>query len=303
MQTDSVLLIGFGGPTAPDQIRPFLRNVVRGRNVPDVRLEEVAHHYEAIGGCSPYNALTFGQADALRAQLGRDGLHLPVYVGMRNSEPYLADTIRRMKEEGRQRAAGVVLAPHRSQTSWERYQLDVQRAREASGGGPEVEYLPPWHTHPLFVAAMAARVEEATGYSSVAWPGDAHLVFTAHSIPVKMAESSHYREVIAASAAAIAGHLGAEQWEVVYQSASGDGLVPWLSPDVNEVIRRRDRGAVVILCPVGFLCDHVEVVYDLDVEARATAEQAGVRLTRCRTVGSHPLFIRMLAGLIRPQAV
>jgi len=299
---DSVLLIGFGGPTKQEEIRLFLANVVRGRSVPPERLEEVAQHYEAIGGRSPYNELTFRQAEALGARLAADGMPLPVYAGMRNWPPLLADTMRQMNAEGRRRAVGVILAPHRSPTSWERYQRDVEEAREANGGaGPAVTYLPPWHTHPLFVGAQAARVEEAAGYSPVAWPADVPLVFTAHSIPVRMAEGCRYREEIEESAAAVAGHLGAQRWSVAWQSASGDGSVRWLGPDVNEVIRDVAAGGAreLVLAPVGFLCDHVEVLYDLDVEARRTAAEAGIRLTRCGTVGDHPLFVRMLSELVQ----
>lgn len=302
---DSVLLIGFGGPTAPHEIRPFLENVVRGRSVPPERLEEVAHHYEAIGGRSPYNDWTNLQAEALRAHLELDGLPLPVYVGMRNWPPLLTTTVQQMNDAGRRRAAGIILAPHRSSTSWERYQLDVQRAIEQNGGvGPQVEYLFPWHTHPLFVAAMADRVRETAGHRDGQWPEVVPLVFTAHSIPVSMASASQYAEEIAESGAAIAAALGVPRWSVAYQSASGDGRVPWLGPDVTDVIRALAAEGVteVVLCPVGFLCDHVEVLYDLDVEARQAAEEAGVRLARAGTVGDHPHFIRMLSEAVQELA-
>jgi protoporphyrin/coproporphyrin ferrochelatase len=301
---DSVLVIGFGGPTAPHEIRPFLENVVRGRNVPPERLEEVAHHYEEIGGRSPYNDWTFRQADALRAVLEADGLPLPVYVGMRNWAPLLSRTIQQMNQEGRRDAAGVILAPHRSSTSWERYQLDVQRAIEHNGGvGPEIVYLTPWHTHPLFVQAMADRIRESSGRRGD-WPASVPLVFTAHSIPESMASASRYAEEIGESSAAIAAELQVPRWSVAYQSASGDGRVPWLGPDVNDVIRSlREEGVEeVVLCPVGFLCDHVEVLYDLDVEARETAAEVGVRVYRAGTVGDHPQFIRMLADAVREIA-
>jgi ferrochelatase len=302
---DSVLLIGFGGPTKPDEIRPFLSSVVRGRNVPPERLEVVAHHYEAIGGSSPYNELTFRQAASLQDRLSEDGMPVPVYVGMRNWPPLLAETLREMAAAGRRRAVGVILAAHRSPTSWERYQRDVEEAQEATGEtAPAFTYLPPWHAHPLFAAAQAARIEEATGYSPVAWPAAVPLLFTAHSIPVRMAEGCRYREEVEESAAAVAGQLGAPRWSVAWQSASGDGRVPWLGPDVNDVIRQLAAQGVreVVLAPVGFLCDHVEVLYDLDVEARQTVDDCDLRLARCGTVGDHPLFIRMLAQLVRGAA-
>src|SRR5947207_518873 len=192
MRADAVLMIGFGGPTQRDEIRPFLQNVVRGRNVPPERLEEVAHHYEVIGGRSPYNEWTFRQARALESCLAATGKPLPVYVGMRNWQPLLRDTIAQMNRDGISSAVGAIMAPHRSPTSWDRYQLDVQRAREDNGGGPEVTYLEPWYQHPLFLEAMAERIEEISGHARGAWPEAVPLVFTTHSIPVSMAQTSRY---------------------------------------------------------------------------------------------------------------
>jgi ferrochelatase len=272
--------------------------------MPSERLEEVAHHYEAIGGRSPYNEITFRQADRLKAQLASSGWPVPVYVGMRNWEPFLKETISRMNHEGARHAVGVIMAPHRSPTSWERYQLDVQRACDENNGGPQVEYPDPWHQHPLFLEAMAQRVEEASGFRRGEWPGDVPLVFTTHSIPVSMAESCRYVEETTESSAGIAAILGANNWSVAYQSRSGDARTPWLEPDVNDVIRQAAGQGVrgIVLAPVGFLCDHVEVLYDLDVEARETAAAAGIMLHRAGTVGVHPLFIRMLTELVRAKA-
>lgn len=301
MTPDAVLLIGFGGPTRPDEICPFLQNVVRGRRVPPERLEEVAHHYEAIGGRSPFNELTFRQAEALRRALAERGRALPVYVGMRNWSPYLADALAEMRRDGVRQAVGVVLAPHRTAASWEQYHQNVAEAREQVGeGAAAVEYLGPWHTHPEFMEAMAARVEEATGYTRGAWPAAVPLRFTAHSVPAEMGNASGYPQQLAESAAGIAALLGAERWGLAYQSRSGDPRQPWLEPDVNDVIRADAAAGVreLVLVPAGFICDHVEVLYDLDVEARATAAEAGIRLHRAGTVGDHPRFIAMLAELI-----
>lgn len=301
MRFDSALMIGFGGPESASEIRPFLQNVVRGRNVPRERLEEVARHYEAIGGRSLYNELTFRQAQALEARLKVNGQPLPVYVGMRNWDPYLKDTISRMNAAGSQHAIGLIMAPHRSPASWDRYQLDVQRACEENGAGLEVAYLGPWHRHPLFLEAVAQRIEEASGHRRGAWPAGASLVFTAHSIPVSMARTSRYVEEIAESSAGIAALLGVGGWSVTYQSRSGDGGMPWLEPDVNEVIREQAAWGVkeLVLAPIGFLCDHVEVLFDLDVEARQTARDAGLTLHRAGTVGDHPCFIEMLTEMVR----
>ncbi len=304
MSFDAVLVIGFGGPTKPEEIRPFLQNVVRGRNVPPERLEEVAHHYEAIGSYSPYNELTFRQSDALQRRLREIGQPLPVYVGMRNWDPYLKDTVARMNRDGARRAVGVIMAPHRSQTSWERYQLDVQRAVEENGGGPVVVYIGSWYNDPLFLEAQAARIEEKSGYRRGAWPADVPLIFVTHSIPVSMAQSSPYVEETIASSAGVAALLGASDWSLAYQSRSGDGRTPWLEPDINDVVREAAaRGArELVVAPIGFLCDHVEVLFDLDEEAQETAAAVAIRLHRAGTVGDHPRFIELLAGRVQ-QAV
>jgi ferrochelatase len=342
MPADAVLLIGFGGPNAEGEIRPYLQNVVRGRRVPPERLEEVAHHYEELGGRSPYNALTLRQAEALHQALAARGRPLPVYVGMRNWAPYLSEALAAMRDAGVRRAVGVVLAPHRTFASWEQYQQNVEDARAEIGaaGTPAIDYLGPWHTEPGFLEAQAARIEESTGYRRAtpprrndgacggthcdgatpprrndgacggthcdrgAWPPGVPLLFTAHSVPVEMADASSYVAQIGESAAGIAGLMGAERFRVVYQSRSGDPRQPWLEPDVNDALREEAAGgaAEVVLVPVGFLCDHVEVLYDLDVEAKQTAAEVGLRLHRAGTVGDHPRFIAMLAVKILERA-
>lgn len=305
MNADSILIVGFGGPTRPDEIRPFLRNVVRGRSVPDERLEEVAHHYEVIGGSSPYNELTFRQAEAVAERLATLGTPLPVYVGMRNWHPFLTETVARMNQEGARRAVGVILAPHRSQTSWERYQMDVRQASEASGSGPTVSYLEPWYADSRFLDAQAQRIEASSGRQRGAWPADVPVVFVAHSIPLGMAQTSPYTRELAESAAGVAAILGTDNWSVAYQSRSGDGRTPWLEPDINDVIcDAAERGVrEIAVAPIGFLCDHVEVLFDLDVEARETAGEVGVTMHRAGTVGDHPLFIDMLADLVQRKAL
>jgi ferrochelatase len=295
---DSVLFVGFGAPRDTRYIMPFLRLVVRGRNVPRERLEEVAHHYEAMGG-SPYNELTFRQAVALKRKLRDEyGVRLPVYAGMRNWHPFMHRVIRCMNKAGRRRAVGVILAAHRTGTSLERYKLDVSRAIEMNRGeGPSVQYLEPWFDDPLFLEANAARIEEATGFRRGEWPAGVPLVFTAHSIPVRMAEASPYVEDLLTSCRGVAALLGAPEWSLAYQSRSGDGRVPWLEPDISDVLRElAGRGArEVVVQPIGFLHDHVEVLFDLDVEARETADALGLRMHRAATVGDHPAFIVMLA--------
>jgi len=295
---DSVLFVGFGAPRDPRQVMPFLRLVVRGRNIPRERLEAVAHHYEAIGG-SPYNELTLRQVVALKRKLRDEfGLPLPVYVGMRNWHPFMHRVIRCMNKAGRRRAVGVILAAHRSNTSLQRYMLDVTRAIEMNRGiGPEVVYLEPWFDDPLFLEANAARIEEASGYRRGEWPAGVPIVFTAHSIPTRMAEGSPYVEDLLTSCRGVAEILGVPEWSLAYQSRSGDGRVPWLEPDVGDVLRDLAARGVreVVVQPIGFLHDHVEVLFDLDVEAAETARELGMTMHRAGTVGDHPAFIEMLA--------
>jgi len=298
---DSVLLIGFGGPTRADEIMPFLRNVVRGRNIPNERLAEVAHHYEALGGRSPYNDLAFEQARALEAALAAAGAPLSVCVGMRNWHPFLAETLAEMAARGLRRAVGVILAAHRSPTSDQRYQLDVTRAREEVGdAAPEVEYVRPWFDDPLFVEANAARLREALPGRDP-WPADVPVVFTAHSIPVSMAQGSTYEADLTATCAAVAEALSLPRWELAYQSRSGDPRTPWLAPDIAETLRRlaADGGREVVVQPIGFLSDHAEVLWDLDHEAAQVARDLSMTFHRAGTVNSHPAFIRLLAERVR----
>jgi ferrochelatase len=299
---DAVLLIAFGGPEAPEDIRPFLANVTRGRPIPPARLEEVAHHYERIGGRSPLNELTFRQADLLRAALRAGGLPLPVYVGMRNWRPYLHETVAAMAGDGCRRALGLILSAHRTEASWDRYQANVAEARVPLGPrAPDVRYAPPWFDRSGFLEAMAERIRDAFAAIPPAERGATPLVFTAHSVPVPMAAASPYVEQVETSARLVAARAGHGPFSVAYQSRSGRPGDPWLQPDVSDEIRRVAAAGArhVVVAPVGFVCDHVEVLYDLDVEARAAAMEAGITYHRARTVSDHPAFIGMLADLVR----
>jgi ferrochelatase len=299
---DAVLLIAFGGPERPEDIRPFLQLVTAGRRIPPERLEEVARHYEAIGGRSPLNALTRRQADALRRALAAEGPALPVSVGMRNWHPFLHETLVEMKDRGIRRALGVILSSLPTEASWDRYVEDVAAAREKVGpDAPEVVYAPTWGHHPLFIEAMADRARAALARIDPARRAAARLVFTAHSVPAAMAAGSPYAEHLAVGARLVAARLGASGWSLAYQSRSGSPRDPWLEPDVGDVIRRlAGEGARdVVVVPIGFVCDHVEVLYDLDVEARAVAESHGLRFHRAAAANDHPAFVAMLADLVR----
>jgi ferrochelatase len=305
MPADAVLLLAFGGPTRPEEIRPFLANVTRGRAIPPERLDEVARHYEAIGGRSPLAELTFRQARKLEEALAVAGPPLPVHVGMRNWAPSIEETVARMADAGVRRAVGLILSPHASEASRERYLEQVDSARAAAGpGAPEMRWAPSWNTHPLFVTAVADATVAALVTIPASRRAAAAVVFTAHSIPTAMAERSPYVAEIAASASAVAERLGRARWQVAYQSRSGGPREPWLEPDVNDALRALAAGGTrdVVVVPIGFVCDHVEVLYDLDVEARATARTAGLGFARASTVNDHPLFIRMLADVVAEAA-
>ena len=298
---DAVLLIAFGGPTAPSEIRPFLEIVSRGRRIPPERLEEVAHHYEQMpGGRSPLNELTEAQAAGLRVALAADGRTLPVYVGMRNWHPFLHETLAMMAARGHRRALGIVLSSFRSEASWERYMTDVAGARERTPDAPEIVFASPWFEHPRFIAAAADSAGRALAEVPAAERADTPLVFTAHSIPVAMASVSPYVADFTATARAVAGRLGHGRWSLAYQSRSGNPSEPWLEPDVGDVIRTLAKGGAghVVVSPAGFVCDHVEVLYDLDVEARRIAAEHGVTLHRAAAVNAHPEFIAMLADVV-----
>ncbi|HSL50023.1 MAG TPA: ferrochelatase [Candidatus Deferrimicrobiaceae bacterium] len=302
---DSVLLIAFGGPERPEEVRPFLQIVSAGRRIPPERLEEVAHHYDLMGGGSPLNALTRRQAEGLRAALAAEGRARPVWVGMRNWHPFLHETLAEMKDRGCRKALGIILASLQTEASWSRYVEDVATAREKVGpDAPEVVYAAPWNAHPRFIEAMADRARAALDGLEPARRADARLVFTAHSVPVAMAAGSPYAAQLETAARRIAQALGRSRWSIAYQSRSGSPRDPWLEPDVGDHIRAlaREGARDVVVVPVGFVCDHVEVLYDLDVEARGIAAACGVGFHRAAAANDHPAFIAMLADLVRSGA-
>ena len=300
---DSVLLISFGGPQGRDDIRPFLANVLRGRRVSPERVEEVAHHYELFDGVSPITELTRRQAEGLRVRLAVAGRPLPVYIGMRNWHPLLADTLRTMHADGIRRAIGFIAAAHHSYSSCQQYRENVaaaQRELEAAGGHVDITFAGSWYDHPLFIDANAAHVNAARQRLPTAVRDAARVVFTAHSIPTPMAEVSLYREQLQSSARLIAEKARVSDWTVVYQSRSGRPQDPWLEPDVCEYLRREYASGLraAILCPVGFVCDHIEVLYDLDREAAETCASIGLPMVRAEAVNDDPLFLDMMTDVV-----
>jgi protoporphyrin/coproporphyrin ferrochelatase len=301
---DAVLLISFGGPQGLADIRPFLANVLRGRRIPPERVEEVAHHYELFGGVSPLTEFTLKQANGLRQRLIAAGTPLPVYVGMRNWTPYLADTLAEMSRAGVKRAIGFIMAAQGSYSSCEQYRENVLDARQAIRdrglADVEVTYAPGWHTHEGFIAANAEHVRAARSRLPEHLQSQARLIFTAHSIPVEMAERSRYVAQLLDGAREVARRADAADWALVYQSRSGRPQDPWLEPDICDYLRAaREEGlAAAIVCPIGFLCDHIEVLYDLDREAAQVAAEIGLPFTRADAVNDNPRFIEMMADVI-----
>lgn len=298
---DAVLLIAFGGPTRPEEIRPFLANVTRGRRIPPERLEDVAHHYELIGGRSPLNDITFRQAEGLAAELRHRGHSLPVYVGMRNWDPYLKDTLTRMSAAGIRRALGVILSAQQSEAGWSRYQQDVETARAEIGPqAPAVVYAPEWHAQPRFIEAVSAGVADSLAQVPAERRALAKLVFTAHSIPMSTGDVGLYVEQVREGAALAAARCGHADWRIAYQSRSGSPRDPWLEPDICDVIRQLAADGVrdVVVSPIGFICDHAEVLYDLDIEARQVADVAGIQFYRAAAVNDHPAFVAGLADIV-----
>jgi ferrochelatase len=299
---DAVLVISFGGPQGPDDIRPFLANVLRGRRVPPERVEEVAHHYELFGGVSPITRITRQQADGLAARLAAAGHRLPVYVGMRNWHPFLADTLREMRAAGVRRAIGFIAAAQHSYSSCQQYRENVAAARAelADGDDIDVTYVGSWFDHPLFIAANAAHVREALQRLPEAVRPSARLVCTAHSVPLAMAERSLYRQQLEQTARLVARDAGVADWALVYQSRSGRPQDPWLQPDICDYLRdeRRKGLKAAVVAPIGFVCDHIEVLYDLDTDAAQVCREIGLPMARAEAVNDDPLFLDMMADVV-----
>ena len=301
---DALLVIAFGGPESLDEVRPFLRRVLAGRPVPEARFEEVVHHYAVIGGRSPLPELTRAQVQLLEQELARRGLTPPIVLGMRNSAPLLADVLRELGARGCTQVLGLIMAAHEGPASHGRYRDAVEAARKqlaASGTAvPDVRYTSGFHLHAGFIAAHVEHVRAVLARGAQPGAAQPKLIFTAHSVPV--ATAVPYGQQIAESARAVAAELGAaaEGYRIAYQSRSGAPSDPWLEPDVNTVIREEAAAGTraLSLCPLGFLCDHVEVLYDLDVEALQTAEDAGIVLVRAAAPNDHHGLIAALADRV-----
>lgn len=298
---DALLLLSFGGPEAQEDVMPFLENVTRGRGVPRARLLEVAEHYTHLGGKSPINDQNRAMIGALRAALDAAGIGLPIYFGNRNWHPMLADTVRTMRDDGVRRALVYATSAYRSYSGCRQYQEDLSRTQAEVEGAPELVKIRPFSDHPRYVAAWTMRVREAREAFGRA---DAHVLFTAHSIPTAMAATSSYAaDLHATCARVIAGAWPEAAWSLVYQSRSGPPQVPWLEPDVLDALRSLAADGVrdVLVVPVGFLTDHVEVIWDLDHEAADLARSLGLGFHRAATVGTHEEMVGAIVELVRER--
>lgn len=292
----AVLLIGYGGPEKPEDIIPFLKNVASGSSIPEDRLKEVAHHYELIGGKSPLNDLTKRQAKKLKNFLSEDGYEIPIFIGMRNWHPFIYDSVKKIAELGVSRTIGVIMTLHQCDASWQRYQRDVSEAVARSKTEIKFIYTEPLFDNPLFIESSGNQIRKCLEKINGPELENTKLIFTAHSIPVKMAEASPYVAQFEKSARLVAENLQHKNWMTAYQSRSGSPGTPWLEPDVCDVIEELGNKEIknIVVQAIGFMCDHVEVLFDIGIEARETAEKAGVNLQVANTVNDDGLFIRAI---------
>lgn len=308
---EAFLLVSFGGPEGPAEVMPFLENVTRGRGVPRQRLAEVARHYELFGGVSPINQ----QCRDLLAAIEKAGLDLPLYWGNRNWHPFLAGTVAQMAADGVRRAVAFVTSAYGSYSSCRQYLDDIEAARAHAGpAAPQIDKIRHFCHHPGFTEPFAEATLAAIGSLPEAARQGAALVFTAHSVPEAMAAASGpagglYPAQLTEAAGLVAGRVAAAEghqrpWQLVYQSRSGPASVPWLGPDVCDHLADLARAGApgAVLVPVGFICDHVEVICDLDIEAGAAARALGLPLARAATPGTHPRFVDMITELVAERA-
>jgi protoporphyrin/coproporphyrin ferrochelatase len=302
MNYDAILVTSFGGPEGPDDVMPFLENVLRGKNVPRERMLEVAEHYYHFGGKSPINDQNRQLIAALEVELAQHGPRLPIYWGNRNWHPMLTDTLRQMKVDGIHRALAFVTSAYSSYSSCRQYREDIARAQEATGeGAPVVDKIRAFHNNPGFVEAIVDRLQQALAKIPEDRREAAHLIYTAHSIPVAMSQGCDYEEQLEETGRLVAEELGRKEWRLVYQSRSGPASQPWLEPDILDCLREikaRGGSSDVVIAPIGFVSDHMEILFDLDTQARELCAELGLHMVRAETVGTHPRFIRMIRELI-----
>ena len=296
---DAILIVSFGGPEGMDDVIPFLENVLRGRNVPRERMLQVAKHYELFGGVSPINEQNRKLINALRTELETNGPNLPIYWGNRNWHPLLPDAVQRMADDDVKRALAFVTSAYSSYSSCRQYRQNISDAQTSVGSRAlQIDKLRAFYNHPLFIEANVEQIRSAI--STLSGNSPPHLVFTAHSIPQSMAENCDYATQLAETSRLVSEALEIANWNLVYQSRSGSPMQQWLGPDICDHLRELKFNGVseVIVAPIGFVSDHMEVIYDLDVQAKQVANEIGLNMVRAATAGTHPAFVKMIRELI-----
>lgn len=305
---DAILIVSFGGPEGPDEVMPFLENVLRGKPVPRERMLEVAEHYQHFGGVSPINEQNRQLIAALEKELAAHGPCLPVYWGNRNWRPLLPETLAQMGRDGVKRALAFFTSAFSSYSGCRQYRENIAAAQaEVGPSAPQVDKVRVFYNHPGFIEPMVESLDLCLARIPVDSRAGAKVFFTAHSIPLSMAENCRYEVQLAEACRLVAAgaRLSPDQWELVYQSRSGSPHQPWLEPDVCDRIEQLHAGGNLhdlVLVPIGFISDHMEVLFDLDTEARELCERLGVSMQRAATVGVHPRFVRMIRELIEERS-
>ncbi len=301
----ALLVLSFGGPEGPDDVMPFLRNVLRGKNVPESRMLEVAEHYNKFGGISPINGQNRELIAAIETDFRENGIDLPVYFGNRNWHPMLEDTLRQMKEDGVKAALTFFTSTYSSYSGCRQYRENIFHAQQNVGeGAPVFDKIRMCYNHPFFIEAICDRVSDALTQLPESAKSETTLLFTAHSIPTSMANGCEYESQLLETSRLVAEALQMPEWKLVYQSRSGPPTQPWLEPDVCDYLEAlgNQNSKNVVIVPVGFISDHMEVLFDLDVEAKEECERLGINMARAKTVGTHPKFVEMIRELILERA-
>jgi ferrochelatase len=301
---DAILLLSFGGPEGNDDVMPFLQNVLRGKNVPLSRMEQVAHHYYQFGGVSPINGHCRELLQALESELDEHQISLPIYWGNRNWHPMLEDTLSKMASDGIKNALAFVTSAYSSYSSCRQYLEDIERASAIVGDtAPRIIKLRAFYNHPNFIDVNVDNVKSALDSLPIELRADVHIAFTAHSIPLGMSNNCAYAAQLEDTSALVASRVGVDRFKLVYQSRSGPPTQPWLEPDICDHLRELNSQGVksVVVAPIGFISDHMEVIYDLDKEAKELASELGLSMTRANTAGCDPRFIQMVRLLIEEK--
>ena len=304
MNYDAILLVSFGGPESNQDVLPFLENVLRGRNVPRERMLKVAEHYYHFGGKSPINDQNRALIAALKRELGRHGLDLPIYWGNRNWHPMLPETLRAMAADGVKRALAFVTAAYSSYSSCRQYRENIAAAQaEVGPAAPVIDKIRVFYNHPGFIEANVSQVSAALNAIPPERRREARIAYTAHSIPATMAQTCNYQRQLLETARLVSSSLGRPPDPLVFQSRSGPASQPWLEPDILDHLRRlrSDHVSHVVIAPIGFVSDHMEVLYDLDTEAASLCSELGLNMVRAKTVGTHPRFVSMIRELIQER--